>query len=222
MPGYRAREDRINVGLVNWGLFAGFLLAALIVQLSPGPGMLFVLTNGITGGARSGMAAACGAATAMIVHTAAVALGLAVLFREAPTAMNVLRLCGVAYLLWLAVRTFRSPAPIPPPAAQGVAPYPWRVFIRGAVNNLLNPKIILFYLVFLPQFVDPSIGHVPAQLFVLGLALLLIGLCGDLVIGATAGHVGLLLRRRAGLGRLINRMAGTVYGALAVHLAVRQ
>ncbi|MFF5205920.1 hypothetical protein [Streptosporangium sp. NPDC000396] len=78
------------------------------------------------------------------------------------------------------------------------------------------------YLVFLPQFVDPSIGHVPAQLFASGLVLLLIGLCGDLVIGAAAGHVGLLLRRHSGMGRLINRIAGTVYGALAVHLAIRE
>ncbi|MEU8249502.1 LysE family translocator [Nonomuraea sp. NPDC048916] len=190
----------------------------MIVQLSPGPGMLFVLANGITGGPRAGIAAALGAAAAMIVHTSAVAFGVAALFQAAPAALELLRFCGAAYLVWLALRAFRSPVPTPAAAAERSSG--WRIFARGAVNNLLNPKIVLFYLIFLPQFADPSIGHLPAQLFVLGLALLLIGLGADVAIGAAAGKVGRLLRRRPSVGRLINRAAGTIYGVLAVRLAV--
>jgi threonine/homoserine/homoserine lactone efflux protein len=207
---------------MNWGLLAGFLLAALVIQVTPGPGMLFVLANGITGGARAGTAAACGAASAMIVHTTVVALGLAALFRAAPTALEALRIGGALYLGWLALRAFRSP-PLTPDSSQDREMIRfWTVFIRGAINNLLNPKIILFYLVFLPQFVDTRTGHVPAQLFTLGLALLLVGLVVDLSIGVISGHIRGLLQRQRVVARLINKVAGTIYGGLAVRLVANR
>jgi threonine/homoserine/homoserine lactone efflux protein len=204
---------------MNWGLFAGFLLAALVIQLVPGPGMLFILANGITGGVKAGAVAACGAATAMVIHTTAVTFGLAALFRSAPTALEALRVAGAVYLGWLAVRTFRAPAIALDRSADQPEIRHRAVFARAALNNLLNPKIILFYLVFLPQFIDPHIGHIPAQLFVLGSILLVIGLLVDLLIGMIAGRVGHLLRRQPIAERLINKIAATIYGGLAIRLA---
>jgi threonine/homoserine/homoserine lactone efflux protein len=93
---------------VRWELFLSFLSAALVVQIVPGPGMLFVLANGIAGGPRAGIAAACGAATGMVFHTFAAALGLAALFSHAPVAYDALRIAGGLYLLWLAIGHFRS------------------------------------------------------------------------------------------------------------------
>jgi threonine/homoserine/homoserine lactone efflux protein len=154
----------------------------------------------------------------MIVHTTAVALGLAALFRAAPTALEALRIGGAIYLGWLALQAFRSPPFMPDSSKVRAADRFSAVFTRGAVNNLLNPKIILFYLVFLPQFVDPHMGHMPAQLFVLGLALLLVGLLVDLSIGVLCGHVRGLLQRQPVAARLINKVAGTIYGGLAVRL----
>lgn len=205
---------------MNWGLFAGFLLAALVIQLVPGPGMLFILATGITGGAKAGAVAACGAAAAMVIHTTAVTFGLAALFSAAPTALEALRVAGAVYLGWLAVRTLRTPAIALDRSADQPAMRHRGVFARGALNNLLNPKIILFYLVFLPQFIDPHVGHVPAQLFVLGSILLMIGLLVDLLIGMIAGRVGHLLRRQPIAERLINKIAATIYGGLAIRLAV--
>jgi threonine/homoserine/homoserine lactone efflux protein len=93
---------------VNSALLASFLVAVLLIQLAPGPGMLFILANGITGGARAGVAAAFGAAAGMVVHTVAAALGLAAVFVHAPLVYDLVRIAGAGYLLWLAVNSFRS------------------------------------------------------------------------------------------------------------------
>lgn len=205
---------------MNPELLAAFLLAAVVIQLTPGPGMLFILAQGMTGGSRAGRAAACGAASAMLVHTTAVALGLATLLRAAPVAMNLLRAAGAAYLLWLAIQAFRSPTLAPDAAGEPTDDRFGTVFLRGAVNNLANPKIVIFYVAFLPQFAAPGLGHLPLQLFALGLTLLTVGFAIDLAIGAAAGRIGLLLRRRPTVSRCLNKLAGTVYGTLALRLAV--
>jgi len=154
-----ASERVIGVELetMRWELFVSFFSAALIVQLIPGPGMLFILANGIAGGPRAGIAAACGAASGMVFHTFAAALGLAALFSQAPAAYDALRIAGGIYLLWLAIGHFRT-------ASSALAAEPGerrparRVFVRAWLNNLANPKVILFYLAFLPQFVAPGGG----------------------------------------------------------------
>ena len=199
-------------------LFLAFLSAALIVQLVPGPGMLFILANGIAGGPRAGVAAACGAATGMIFHTFAAALGLAALFAHAPSAYDALRIVGAAYLLWLAIGHFRSASG--DELAQGApeAPSARRVFVRAWVNNLANPKVILFYLAFLPQFVAPRAASPTLQLLVLGFVFLLIGLVIDLALGVFSGRIGDWLRRRPAVRRGIDRLAGTIMGALGVRL----
>ncbi|MGY4907670.1 LysE family translocator [Streptomyces sp. 900116325] len=205
---------------MNLDLLAPFLLAVVVIQLTPGPGMLFILTQAMTSGCRAGRAAACGAASAMLIHTMAVALGLAALLHAAPMAMNLLRIGGAAYLLWLAIQAFRSPDLVLDAHAETTQGGFGVVFLRGAINDLANPKIVIFYLAFLPQFVDPSLGHLPLQLFVLGLMLLTVGFVVDLAIVMVAGRIGLLLRRRPMVNRCLSKLAGTVYGFLAVRLAV--
>jgi threonine/homoserine/homoserine lactone efflux protein len=205
---------------MNAGLFAAFLLAAVLVQLTPGPGMLFLVAQGLAGGSRAGRAAAGGAAAGMLVHTTAVALGLAAVLQAAPMALDLLRFAGAGYLLWLALRSLRT-AELAPADAGVTAPDRFgAVFVRGLVNNLANPKVILFYVAFLPQFVDPSLGRLPLQLFVLGLTMLALGLAIDLAIGSGAGWVGLFLRRRRAVNRWLSRLVGAVYGALAVRLVL--
>lgn len=203
---------------MNTHLFAAFLIAAVAIHLTPGPGMLFIIAQGLTGGSRAGRAAACGTASGMLVHTCAVALGLAALLQAAPMALDLLRVGGAAYLVWLALRSLRS-SELVPGATGDPTPDPFgAVYVRGLINNLTNPKILLFYVAFLPQFVDPNLGHLPLQLFVLGLTLLLLGLGVDLTIGGGAGRIGLFLRRHPAVNHWLNRFAGTVYGALAVSL----
>jgi threonine/homoserine/homoserine lactone efflux protein len=201
-------------------LLASFLVAALVVQLVPGPGMLFILSQGIAGGRRAGVAAALGAASGMVVHTCAAALGLAALFLHAPAAYDVLRLVGGAYLLWMAIGHFRGSRRLAVGDTPRHAPPSKLVFRRACLNNLANPKVIAFYVAFLPQFVDRRLGQVPLQLLVLGFVFLLIGLAVDLPLGAFAGRAGEILRRRAGLRRVLDWVVGTILGVLGIRLLV--
>lgn len=202
---------------MRWELFVSFLTAALIVQVVPGPGMLFILANGIAGGRRAGIAAACGAAAGMVVHTFAAALGLAALFEHAPAAYDVLRIGGALYLLWLAIGHFRAGSD-GTLAAGTPRRSPRQVFARSALNNLSNPKVILFYLAFLPQFVSRGGTSVTVQLLVLGFVFLLIGLVIDLMLGAFSGRIGEWLRHRRSMRRAIDWAAGTIMGALGIRL----
>jgi threonine/homoserine/homoserine lactone efflux protein len=203
---------------MRWELLLSFLSAALVVQLVPGPGMLFILANGIAGGARAGIAAAFGAGAGMVFHTLAAAVGLAALFAHAPTAYDVLRILGGVYLLWLAIGHFRSASADKLLAADGESRSPRRVFVRAWLNNLANPKVILFYLAFLPQFVAPGAASATVQLLVLGFIFLALGLVIDLALGVFSGRIGEWLRRRASLRKAVERLAGTVMGGLGIRL----
>ncbi|MDI2127711.1 LysE family translocator [Yinghuangia seranimata] len=199
-------------------LFAAFALAALIIQLVPGPGMLFLVATGISRGPRAGIAAAVGAAMGVVIQATATAFGLAALFRAVPLALDVLKIVGAGYLVWLAVQAFRAPSLTVGADGDGRAVSAVRMGARSLVNNLTNPKIALFVVGFLPQFVDQSRGHVTSQLLVLGFALAVIGLAVDVVIGALSGRIGAVLRVRPRLGVHLNRTAGVLYVGLAGRL----
>ena len=206
-----------RLALVRSELFLSFLIAALVVQLVPGPGMLFILVNGMSGGAPAGVAAACGAACGMVFHTVAAALGLAALFSQAPAAYNALRIVGGCYLLWLAIGHWRA-RPLQDIGAATARRSVRRVFVRAMFNNLSNPKVILFYLAFLPQFVTRGGASTVVQLLALGVVFLLLGLIIDLALGAFSGRIGDWLRGRATIAKLIDRTAGTIIGGLGIRL----
>lgn len=205
---------------VQWEVLAPFLLAVLAIQITPGPGMLFILANGIAGGPRAGIAAAFGAATGMMFHTAAAAAGLAALFQAAPPVYDAVRLAGACYLLWLAVDHFRSAGSLDelePPAKRSSIR---RVYLRAIANNLANPKVILFFVAFLPQFVVPGAGPPTVQFVILGTVFLLVGLVLDTIIGLLSGRLGNTLRRRKWVTKLLDRIAGTILAGLGLRLAL--
>jgi len=166
-----------------------------------------------------GVAAAFGAATGMVVHTIAATLGLAALFRSAPAVYDAVRLIGAAYLIWLAIGRLRGGERSLANAAVRSGS-PRRTYVRALVNNLANPKVIVFYVAFLPQFVAPSAGDPRLQFALLGFVFLAIGLVVDILIGSLAGGVGETLRTRAWVARLIDRVAGCVYAGLGARLAL--
>ncbi|MPY37972.1 LysE family translocator, partial [Streptomyces adustus] len=166
----------------------------------------------------AGVLAACGVACAMLVHSAAAALGLSALFAALPVLYHVLRWAGAAYLLHLAVKAFRDRS-LPGEGAAPAGPGLRRAFWQGAVTNLLNPKVILFNIAFLPQFVDPELGHVREQLLVLGLTIVTMGFVVDGSVGLLSGRLSALLRRSRRVARGLNVFSGTVFAALALRLA---
>ncbi|MDY0106386.1 MAG: LysE family translocator [Giesbergeria sp.] len=200
-----------------------FFGVAVILALTPGPDNIFVLLQSAQRGWRAGMAVVVGLCAGLVVHTAAVALGLAAVFAASAVAFTVLKFCGAAYLAYLAWQALRAPAAVAseaaPAAAVGSGPGLWRMVGRGMVMNLTNPKVLVFFLAFLPQFADPARGGVALQLMVLGVVFMLATL---LVFGAIAcfsGVFGTLLQRSARAQTVLNRVAGLVFLGLAVRLA---
>jgi len=204
--------------MMDMSLYAAFLVAAFALCVTPGPDMMFIVAMGGRGGPAAGVMAAFGVACTMFVHTVAAALGLSALFLALPTLYHVLRWAGAAYLLYLAVKAFRDRSPVGEGAVAG--PGMRRAFWQGAVTNLLNPKVILFNVAFLPQFVAPELGHVWEQFLVLGLTITVMGFAVDGSIGLLSGKLSALLRRSRRVARGLNVFSGTVFTGLAVRLAV--
>ena len=201
------------IGLATLSLF---LLAVLALFLSPGPNMAFVLSHGVAHGPRGGFAAALGISAADLVHTLFAATGVTALVAAWPPSFDVLRYAGALYLVWLAVQALRSGG-----LRMGAQAQPagfGRIVRMALLNNLVNPKALLFFMVFLPQFVDPARGSVPLQLVQLGAVLSMAALAFNTALGACSGQVGHWLQRRPGAARFQSGLLATVMLGLAVRL----
>jgi threonine/homoserine/homoserine lactone efflux protein len=190
-----------------------FMGAAFVLYLTPGADLMFTLASGMAGGPRAGVSASAGISFGVFVHCCMAAAGLAALVAAAPIALDVIRWGGVAYLLWLAYSMWTVPAQLEPQDGRSGA---WRAARRGFVTNLLNPKVGLFVLAFLPQFTDPSIGPVWQQILILGALQASGGFLVSALIGTFAGIMAERMRRFA---TLINKCAAMIFGGLALRLA---
>ncbi len=202
---------------VDPGLIAMFLGATLAICLAPGPDMLFILASSMGQGPRAGIVAAVGMAAGMLGHTLIAAVGLSALFLAVPFAFDFVHLAAAAYLLWLAVAALRAPAFAGDLAAAPPKPLAL-VFRRATITNLLNPKIALFYLAFLPQFIDPARGSPTAQLLLQATLLILVGLVVDGAIGVASGHLGRRLVRHRTVARTLRWLPPGIYAGLALRL----
>ena len=195
-----------------------FLLAALIITATPGPDNLMVLSMGAAKGRRQGMAFGLGCAMGCPSHTVLAVVGVSAVIAASPAAFTALTWAGGAYLLWLGVQALRSTGAGPTSPSTDAAQPLGRLFLKGMLANAINPKVVLFFLSFLPQFVAPTQGNVAWQLGQLGLlftlqAALLFGL-----LGYFAGSVGQWLQRRPRAGWWLDRLAGTIFVALGLKL----
>ncbi|MFI6508388.1 LysE family translocator [Streptosporangium sp. NPDC050855] len=192
-----------------------FALASLALVLIPGPNHIYIITRAVSQGRAAGVASAFGVEVGTMVHIAAAAAGLSYVIAQSATLFNVIKWAGVAYLVYLGVRALTRRQEL---AAGQAVPQPLRsVFLEGVVVNVLNPKVILFFLAFLPQFVDPEAGAVPLQIAVLGGTLLLLGLLSDLIYALSADALGRRLRARSGV---LGNLSGVVYLGLGVATAL--
>ncbi|WP_275412584.1 LysE family translocator [Micromonospora gifhornensis] len=187
-------------------------------MITPGPDMMFVLTNATRYGARSGVIAALGVAAGETIHVAAVVCGLAAVITASPVLFTAIRWAGAVYLVILGIRAVRlSGSANHSHLERGATPR--QAFLRGLVTNLLNPKMIMFSVAFLPQFVDPAAGDPAAQLILLGALFVAVQLTVDVTLGAGVGR--LAHRMTDGLwSRRINRLCAFAFVALGVRLAL--
>lgn len=198
-------------------LYWVFLGSALVLAVTPGPAVLYLVARSVDQGRRAGIVSCLGVFTACLVHVGAATLGLSAVLASSALLFSVVKYAGAAYLLWLGISTLlRKEAPTdrrpePAPLTQ--------VWTDGFVVNLLNPKTTLFFLAFLPQFVEPSLGHVTGQVLVLGLSFAFLALTTDLTWALAAGTLGEKVRGHAGFRRFQKFLSGGVYLVLGAFAA---
>ena len=202
-----------------------FASVALVFVAAPGPSNLYVLTRGIGHGPRPAMAGAVGCATGAVVYVFATAVGLSALLASSATVLAGIHYLGAAYLVYMGMRAFRAPAATPAAADAGEtgAAGPsrlWPSYRQGLFVELSNPKVALFFLALLPQFVHAGHGPAALQLVVLGLLFVLIGLASDLVYAAGSGRLGDWMRRRPRVARRQGQLTGVLYLGLGAWAAV--
>ena len=195
-----------------------FFAASLMLGLAPGPDNLFVLTQSALQGRAAGLFVTAGLCTGLLVHTTAVAVGVAALIQSSLFAFTVLKFVGAAYLLYLAWQAFRASSE-PVEAGERRVLRPRRLYVRGIIMNVTNPKVSIFFLAFLPQFVDPARGPVVAQILQLGLLFIVATILVFGSVSILAGTFGQWLSRSAAARRLLNWAAGFIFLGLAIRLA---
>lgn len=198
--------------------FFGFLLAAVLITASPGPDNLMVLSTGMARGRRHGIAFGLGCAAGCLSHTALALAGVSALVAASPAAFTALRWAGGLYLVWLGVQALRHAGQSSLGSASAGSETPGRLFARGLVANAINPKVVLFFLSFLPQFVQPAQGSVGLQIGLLGLVFTLQAAVLFGLLGFFAGSVGGWLQRRPGAGLWLDRVAGALFVGLGLRL----
>ena len=205
--------------LPDVGTLLLFMTAALALNVTPGPDMLYVVARSVGEGRAAGIISSLGIAAGCLVHTFAVAFGLAGLLEAVPVAFDVVKWMGAVYLVWLGVRALRMRG-----AATGrtaVAPATrGAIFRQGMLTNVLNPKVALFFLAFLPQFVDPERGPVALQLISLGLLFNVSGTLVNILVAVLASGAGAWSRRRFGESPFMRRLTGVLFIALGLRLAL--
>jgi threonine/homoserine/homoserine lactone efflux protein len=199
-----------------------FLLAGILLNLTPGQDTLFVIGRSLSGGLQAGIAAGCGIAIGTLAHTLAAALGLSLLLATSALAFGAVKLLGAAYLLYLGARLLLAPAGTAAAAATGAAERsatPRAAFVQGIVTNVLNPKVALFFLAFLPQFVLAGSSSRVAAFLLLGLTFITTGLAWCVVLALAAARLQSFFAANPSVRALLDRAVGALFVGLGLRLA---
>ncbi len=199
-----------------------FAVACVVLFITPGPDMSLFLARTIAGGRRLGIASAIGANVGCVIHTTLAALGVSALIAASPTAFLVLKIVGAVYLLWLAIDAIRRGSALTLREGAGVDASVWRTFLLGVGVNLTNPKVVLFFVTFLPQFVEVSDPHASGKLLFLGLFFVAtnVPLTILMILGAERLVAG--LKQRPSLMRGIDYLFAGIFGAFAARILMTQ
>lgn len=203
---------------VKLALFIGVSWALI---LAPGPDMIYVITRGIAHGRKAGILSAIGVVCGILVHTTAAAFGLTLILQTSAFAFLFVKFVGAAYLVYLGIKSWRdkntfhlqTSAPITKSST---------LFWQGVLSNVLNPKIAVFFVAFLPQFVDQGSAQIPLQMITLGLTFAGFGLCFLLVVGYSSGTIGKWLTYRPQYTQFFQRLAGGILIGLGIQLALTE
>ena len=195
-----------------------FFSASVLLALAPGPDNVFVLTQSTLRGRTAGLAVVLGLCTGLIVHSSGVAFGVAVVFQTSQLAFSILKYAGAAYLVYLAWKAFTArPEELSTESSEG--PCFLRLYGRGIILNITNPKVSIFFLAFLPQFADPKLGPVWLQMLMLGGLFIVATILVFGAVALLAGTLGQCFGKSHKVQGALHKIAGTVFLGLALKLA---
>lgn len=205
-------------GIHDYWLFIG---TGILLNLTPGQDTMFIIGRTLSGGLRAGVASAFGIVVGSVCHTLAAALGFSAIIATSATAFSVVKLLGAAYLIFLGVKLLWSRAPAQPQAqaATASASAACSCFRQGIITNVLNPKVALFFLAFLPQFIDPSSPTKAFAFLALGATFITTGLIWCLVLVSGAARLRRFFQRNPNARTIIDRITGALFLTLGVRLA---
>lgn len=198
--------------------FSGFLVAALVITATPGPDNLMVLGMGMSKGRKQGIAFGLGCAAGCLSHTVLAVIGIGALIAASATAFTLLKIIGGLYLIWLGFNALRSSGSVEVKPVEASEDALHRLFIKGCIANAINPKVVLFFLSFLPQFVVANHGQVPLQMAGLGLTFTMQAAVLFSLLGYFSGSIGQWLNKRSSAGVILDRVAGTIFVGLGLRL----
>jgi threonine/homoserine/homoserine lactone efflux protein len=197
-----------------------FIAAGLLLNITPGADLALIGARSAGHGFRSGAAAALGVGAGCFVHVAAAALGLSALIASSATAFTVLRWVGAAYLVWLGIGLLRSSGGAAAASTPSPATTTWRSFVQGFLTNALNPKVALFFLAFLPQFIDANAPNKALAFVALGTVFAFNGTIVNVAFAALVARVRQAFNGPHSVGRWVSRGVGALFVALGVRLAL--
>jgi threonine/homoserine/homoserine lactone efflux protein len=196
-----------------------FLVASALLAIAPGPDVIYVLTRAIAQGRKAGLAAALGFASGCIFHTLLAAVGIAALIRSSELAFDLVRYAGAAYLAWIGIQALRHRSSF---SIEGAAEAKAlaTIYRQSVIGNMLNPKVTLFFLAFLPQFVNPEAGGVGWQMALLGAVFMGVTIVVFGAVAIFAAMIGDWVRRKPVIGERLNVFAGITFIALGIRVAL--
>jgi threonine/homoserine/homoserine lactone efflux protein len=196
-----------------------FIATAILLIITPGQDTFFILGRSLAGGRGAGIAAALGVSAGTVVHTILAALGLSALLATSPYAFMAVKFAGAAYLIYIGVRALLSRAQGIPGANGAAADGKWPAFRQGVLTNLLNPKVALFFLALLPQFIDAASSYKVAAFVALGLSFVAMGVVWCVMLAVAAAKLRGAFLRRPSMATVLNKVAGAVFIGLGLKLA---
>ena len=197
-----------------------FLIASVALTVSPGPDILYVMTQSISNGKKFGIATAAGLVSGILVHTTLIALGISAVLKQSEMVFTAIKILGACYLLWIAFQVYKAPASITFSTASGKQKSLRALFKQGFIMNVLNPKVTLFFLAFFPGFIDESLGNVTQQIYLLGFLFMLQAFLIFSLVSIIADKLTVFIRTNQKFALFLKWMQIVVFIGIAVLILV--
>ena len=199
-----------------------FIMASFLLCLAPGPDNIYVLTQGMTKSKKAAIITTFGLCSGLIIHTSAAAFGISVIFQTSEFAFNIVKFAGVIYLLYIAIQAFKYRNEPLDLSVQNSNIELKKLFIKGFIMNILNPKVSIFFLAFLPQFVNTTNGNIPLQMVILGIIFMIMTVLVFSVIGISGNILSSKLLEKPNIVKYMNITTSFVLVSLSIKLALSQ